>query len=96
MQNKIIIGLLALAFMASAGMNIVLLQKVAQQDKQLKPVKAQQTAQARQAALRQTSTRRRRWTGRNTRRTNLPMRKTCIRSPTKNGEPWKRATVFRR
>ena len=52
MQNKIIIGLLAVAFMASAGLNFVLLQKVAQQDKQLKPVKAQQTAQARQASLR--------------------------------------------
>ena len=52
MQNKIIIGLLAVAFMASAGLNFVLLQKVAQQDKQLKPVKAQQPAQARQASLR--------------------------------------------
>ena len=52
MQNKIIIGFLAVALVTSVALNFVLLQKVAQQDKQLKPVKAQSAAQARQASLR--------------------------------------------
>jgi len=52
MQNKIIIGLLALALVGSVGLNIVLVQKVIQTDRQPKPVNAQQAAQARQAALR--------------------------------------------
>ena len=52
MQNKIIIGLLALALVGSVGLNIVLVQKVIQTEIQPKPGNAQQVAQARQAALR--------------------------------------------
>jgi hypothetical protein len=52
MQNKIIIGILGLALVASAILNVVLVAKVTQLEKQLKPVKAQQAAQSRQQALR--------------------------------------------
>ena len=52
MLSKIIIGLLAVALAASAVLNFVLLQKVAQLDEKLKPAKAQQAAQSRQTALR--------------------------------------------
>lgn len=52
MRNGIIIGILAVVLVASGTWNAVLLHKVAQQEKQLKPVKLQQAAQARQAALR--------------------------------------------
>jgi len=53
MQNRIVVGILALALVASAVLNVVLIQKVAQQEKELKPVKAQQAMQNRQNALRE-------------------------------------------
>jgi hypothetical protein len=58
MQKNIIIGILGLALIASAVLNVVLTSKVAQQEKQLKPVKAQQAAADRQKTLNQKFTRR--------------------------------------
>src|SRR5208282_187473 len=51
MQKNIIIGILGLVLAGSAVLNVVLVAKVAQQEKQLKPVKAQQAAENRQKAL---------------------------------------------
>ena len=51
MQNKIVSGILVLALVASALLNVVLIAKVAQQAKQLKPAQARQDMQNRQKAL---------------------------------------------
>ena len=51
MQNKIIIGILGLALAASALLIAFLTLKVVQQEKQLKPLKAQQAVDNRQKAL---------------------------------------------
>jgi TolA-binding protein len=51
MQKNIIIGILVVALIASAVLNAVLISKVAQQEKQLKPVKAQQAMADRQQML---------------------------------------------
>jgi len=53
MQNKIIVGILVLALAASALLIAHLTQRVAQLEKQLKPVKAQQVMNSRQKALRE-------------------------------------------
>jgi len=51
MQNKIIIGILGFALAASVILNGFLTQRVAQRNKQLAPVKAQQAMEARQKTL---------------------------------------------
>ena len=53
MRNKIIVGILVLALAASALLIAHLTQRVAQLEKQLKPVKAQQVMDSRQKALRE-------------------------------------------